>query len=327
MSQPPAGTVTLLFMDIEGSTPLMQQLGHDYSQLLTTYLRLIRAALADHNGCEVNIQDDSVFAVFERATDAVQAAVALQRAFAVQSWPQDVPVAVRMGLHTGDPLIVEGQYVGMDVQRAATIGKAGHGGQILLSLTTQTLVEDNPPPGVNIRPLGDHRLNDLGQPQLLFQLVIEGLPADFPPLRSLGRVPNNLPIQPTVLIGREADVAALRDLLLSSDARLITLTGFGGVGKTRLSLQVAADCLDRFPDGVYFVPLAALRDPALVPEALHKTLGLAEAAGKPLLAVVVDALRTRQVLIVLDNFEQVIEAQTVVSRMLSACPQVKFIVT
>src|SRR5260221_6254372 len=226
----PTGTITLLFTDIEGSTLLLQQVGEQYSRVLAQCRQVLRTAFQQSQGHEVDTQGDAFFFAFARATDAVSAAVAAQRALASHAWPEGAVVHVRVGLHTGEPQRTAEGYVGLDVHRAARVMSAGHGGQVLLSQATCSLVEQDLPEGVSLRDLGVHRLKDLGRPMHLFQLVIAGLPTEFPPLNTLQSFPNNLPVQPTPFLGREHEVAALRDLLRREDVRLVTLTGPGGTG-------------------------------------------------------------------------------------------------
>ena len=270
----PTGTVTLLFTDIEGSTRLLQQLDERYSSVLEACRSLLRAAFLEFDGHEVDTQGDSFFVAFARASDAVAAAVASQRSLADHAWPEGTTVRVRMGLHTGEPQRSSEGYVGLDVHHAARIMSAGHGGQVLLSQTTRDLIEQTLPPGVSLRDLGAHRLKDLQQPSHLFQLVIPGFPIDFPPLKTLDSYPNNLPLQPTPFLGREKEVDALQQLLLRESSRLVTLTGPGGVGKTRLGLQVVAELAEHFPDGTWFVSLAPISDPDLVIPTISQVLGL-----------------------------------------------------
>jgi predicted ATPase/class 3 adenylate cyclase len=327
LPEPPRGTVTFLFSDLETSTRLLQHLGDRYAEVLAAYRRLLREAFQAWDGYEIDTAGDGFFVAFQRATHAVAAAVAAQRAIAGHPWPEGAPMLVRMGLHTGEPTRAAGGYVGLDVHRAARICAAGHGGQTLLSQTTRTLVEYDLPAGVRLRDVGEHRLKDLQRPERLYQLVIPDLPSAFPPLRSLDRRAHNLPVQPTPLIGREQVGAAVCALLRRAAVHLLTLTGPGGTGKTRLGLQVAADLLEDFESGVYFVPLAAIRDPALVASSIAQTLGIQEKAGQVLLDSLKEHLQDTQMLLVLDNFEQVVAAAPLVAELLAACPRLKCLVT
>jgi len=232
-----------------------------------------------------------------------------------------------MGIHTGEPSLVSKGYVGLDVHHAARIMSAGHGGQVLLSQTTRDLVQYDLPDGVSLRDLGEHRLKDLQRPSHLYQLVIEDLPGDFPPLKTLDNRTNNLPVQLTPLIGREREVAAVQHLLQQKDVRLVTLTGPGGTGKTRLGLQVAAELSDLFTDGVYFVNLAPISDPEFVLPTIAQVLGIHEVAGQSLLERLKEELQYKQLLLVLDNFEQVVSAVLQVTDLLGACPKLKLLVT
>ena len=327
MQHLPAGTVTLLFTDIEGSTRLLQQLGERYADILAECRQLLRRAFQQWNGHEVDTQGDAFFVTFARATDAVAAAVDGQRALASHSWPEGVTVRVRMGLHTGEPHLTSEGYVGLDVHRAARIMSAGHGGQVLLSRTTYDLVENALPEWVNLRGVGVHRLKDLQQAGQLFQLVIAGLPADFPPLKTLDSYPNNLPIQPTPFVGREKEVDAVQQQLLRQDVHLVTLTGPGGMGKTRMALQVVAELSEHFADGTWFVSLAPFTDPDLVIPIITQTLGLQEARDQSPLEHLKDALHEKKMLLLLDNFEQVVSAAIKVADLLTVCPRLKVLVT
>jgi predicted ATPase/class 3 adenylate cyclase len=318
----PTGTVTFLFTDIEGSTRLLQQLGSErYAALEAEHHRLVRTACAAHGGCEVDTAGDGFFVVFPTAHDALAAAAQTQRALAGQPWPEGVAVLVRMGLHTGAPIVAGDNYVGLDVHRAARIAAAGHGGQVLLSQTTRALVEDALPAGASVRDLGAHRLKDLQRSERLFQLVLPDLPADFPPLNALDVHLHNLPVQLTSFVGRERELAELKPLLLAS--RLLTLTGPGGTGKTRLALPLAANVLDRFADGVWLVELAPLADPTLVPNTVAAVLGVREQPGQPILDVLLDALRPKTLLLILDNCEHLIATcAQVAETLLRAAPNV-----
>ena len=246
----PQGTVTLLFTDIEGSTLLLEKLREGYTKVLEEYRSLLRTTFLACSGHEVDTQGDAFFVAFARATDAVFAAVEMQRSLALHTWPTGMAVRTRIGLHTGEPQLSAEGYVGLDVNHAARIMSAGHGGQILLSQTTRDVVNHDLPDRVSLRDLGEHRLKDLQRPTHLYQLVIADLPADFPPLKTLDSRPNNLPVQLTQFIGREKEIAAVLHLFQREDVRLMTLTGPGGMGKTRLGLQVAAELSDLFADGV-----------------------------------------------------------------------------
>src|SRR5437660_5093995 len=323
----PTGTITLLFTDIEGSTLLLQHVGEQYSRVLAQCRQVLRTAFQQFHGHEVDTQGDALFFAFARAIDAVSAAVAAQRALASHSWPEGVAVRVRMGLHTGEPQPTAEGYVGMDVHLAARLMSAGHGGQVLLSQTTRHLVEHHLPEGVSLRDLGEHRLKDFQQKSHLFQIVIAGLPGDFPPLKTPDTHPHNLPIQPTPLIGREREVAAVQQLLQREDVRLLTLTGPGGSGKTRLGLQVAAELGDHFTDGIYFVNLAPISDAELVVPTIAQTLGVKESPTRSTVEQLQTFLQEKLLLLVLDNFEQVVSAAPRLSDLLALCSHLKLLVT
>ena len=275
----PQGTVTFLFTDIEGSTRLLHELGGDYAHVLAEHRRALREAFARHGGVEVDTQGDGFFVVFAKATDAVAAAAAAREALA------GGPVRVRMGLHTGEPMTTDEGYVGMDVHRAARIAAAGHGGQILLSQSTRDLAGSE-----RLRDLGEHRLKDLAAPERLYQLG----DGEFPPLKSVDQT--NLPVQPTPFVGRERELAVVLELLASH--RIVTLTGPGGSGKTRLALQAAAESVEEYGDGVWFVSLDAVRDPQLIEPTIARVVG-----GPDDLHAFLTGKRT---LLVLDNLEQLL---------------------
>jgi predicted ATPase/class 3 adenylate cyclase len=316
-----------LFTDIEGSTRLLHELGDRYADTLADHRRLLRECFQERDGQEVDTQGDAFFVAFPRASDAVAAAAAAQRRLAGHRWPGGVPLRVRMGIHSGEPTVTGEGYVGIDVHRGARICAAGHGGQVLLSQATRELLGGHQPDATGLRDLGEHRLKDLTLPQRLYQLVIAGLPEEFPPLRTLENRPTNLPAQPTPLLGRERELEAIGGLLGREATRLVTLTGPGGIGKTRLALQAAAEAVEEFPGGVFFVGLAATSDPGLVVPTVAQTLGIRERAGRTVDQVLKDHLLDKRLLLLLDNFEQVVEAAPEVSALLAACSEVKVLVT
>ena len=321
----PTGTVTFLFTDIESSTALLQQLGEGYADLLADQRRLLRAAFGDNNGHEVDTQGDAFFYSFSRAKDALTAAVNAQRAISGHSWPDGVAVRVRMGLHTGEPVRTDEGYVGMDVHRSARICSAGHGGQILLSQATRGLVENDLPEGASLSDLGEHRLKDLQYPEHVYQLSHPDLPTNFPSLKSLDTLPNNLPRQLTSFIGREREMEEVKTLF--AHTYLLTLTGSGGCGKTRLGLQVAADLVGEYKDGAWIVELAALADPDLVTQEVASALGVREGQGDSILDTLLNYLKPRQLLLMLDNCEHLIEACTALTdSLLRSCPNLKIMV-
>jgi predicted ATPase/class 3 adenylate cyclase len=329
MPELPSGTVTFLFTDIERSTQRLLQLGSErYALLQAEHQRLVRAACAVHGGVEVDTQGDAFFVAFPTASGALAAAIQAQRALAAgEPWPDGQPLPVRMGLHTGTPLLVGDHYIGLDVVRAARIAAAGHGGQVLLSEATRGLVEHDLPAEAALRDVGSHRLKDLQRAEHLYQLVLPGLPADFAPLRTLDARPHNLPVQPTPPLGREETLATVTALVRREDVRLVTLTGPGGVGKTRLGQQVAAELVEDFADGVWYVRLARLSDPSLVLPTVAQTLGLQEAGDRPIQELLREYVRTRQLLLVLDNFEQVVAAATEVAALLDDSPGLSVLAT
>ena len=327
MATLPTGTITFLFSDIEGSTRLLEALGQDYANLLERHHRIFRDAFARRDAVEVGSEGDSFFAVFAHATDAVEAAVAIQRAIAEEEWPQAAAPGVRMGLHTGEARLAAGTYVGLDLHRAARIMAAAHGGQILVSEATRALVEQSLGNGIELRDLGQHRLRDLSRRERLFQVVAEGLRPDFPRLTTLDATRNDLPIQPSELVGREFDLLAIGEQLGSPAVRLLTLTGPGGIGKTRLAVQAAADLGHRFEDGVYFVDLSDARDSARALQALVEAVGADVAGREDLSEALAEELESRNVLLLLDNFEQVMEAAGEVAALLRRSPRLKVLVT
>jgi predicted ATPase/class 3 adenylate cyclase len=325
MPELPTGTVTFLFTDVEGSTRLLQRIGDAYRDLLATHDRILREAIASGGGIEVQTEGDGFFAVFPTATGAVLTAIEAQRNLLNQEWPQGEAVRVRMGAHTGEGVLSNGHYVGLDVHRAARIASAGHGGQVLVSDATRALVEHALPKGVDLRGLGAHRLKDIEQPEHLHQLRIEGLPDTFPPIRSLDAHLTNLPAERSSFVGREDEVAEVSTLL--DHVRLLTLTGPGGIGKTRMALKIAEEQIGRFADGVYLADLSPITDPNLVPAVIARALMVREEPGRDTLDSLADHLHDRELLLVLDNVEQVVEAASTVGRLIDAAPRLKVLAT
>ncbi|CAN5480645.1 hypothetical protein BH20ACT21_BH20ACT21_23380 [soil metagenome] len=321
----PAGTVTLVFTDIEGSTRLLSFLGSQYEAVLADHRKLLRAAFSSHHGVEVDTQGDAFLYAFGKAHDALAGALAAQRALASHPWPDDAELRVRMGIHTGEPTVTAEGYVGSDVHLGARICATAWGEQILLSDATAHLVADNQ--DASLRDLGEHTLKDIDTPVGLHQLVAPGLKADFPPARTAPSHPTNLPPTLDPFVGRAEDISELTSLLTSSEVRVVTLTGPGGVGKTRLSLAAGAELLPSFDDGVFFVDLSALSDPALVTGAIAAALGLRESPGRSLSETLTDYLASRQVLLILDNLEHLLTATPDVSALVTSAPSLKVLVT
>ena len=321
MPLPPTGTVTFLFTDIEGSTKLWEQRPDAMRPALARHEDLLRGNIETSGGYVFKTVGDAFCAAFPTANAALQAALAAQLALAVEPWETETPLSVRMALHTGATEERGGDYFGPPLNRVARLMAAGYGGQVLLSEVTRGLVRDALPPNTSLLGLDQHRLKDLGRPEQVFQLLHPSLPADFPRLRSLDNpaLPNNLPQQVSSFIGREREIAEVKALL--GKTRLLTLTGAGGGGKTRLSLQVAADLLTGDGDGVWLVELAALADPALVPQAVADVLGIKEGAGQPIQRTLVEALKAKRLLLILDNCEHLVVAcASLAADLLRACP-------
>jgi predicted ATPase/class 3 adenylate cyclase len=319
----PEGTVTFLFTDIEGSTRLWEQHPVAMRQALARHDALATSVIDQHGGTLLKRrgEGDSLFAVFARATDAVVAATTLQQALVREPWPIPTPLRIRMALHTGEADQRDDDYYGPAVNRCARLRAAAHGGQVLLSQATQALVSENLPSGAALKELGSHRLRDLQQPEQVFQLLHPDLPAGFPPLQTLSTHPNNLPQALSSFIGREKEVDEVKQRL--SSTRLLTLTGVGGTGKTRLSLQVAADRMEEYPDGVWLVELAPLSDPALVPHAVATVLAVREEPGVPLPQTLAQHLKAKHLLLVLDNCEHLLSACAALTQaLLQQCPHV-----
>ncbi|MCC7103812.1 MAG: adenylate/guanylate cyclase domain-containing protein, partial [Chloroflexi bacterium] len=329
MAELPTGTLTFLLTDVEGSTALWENAHGAMHAALARHDAIIADSVVGHGGIALKQrrEGDSTFAVFQSALAAATAALSIHQTLADEPWPTPRPVRVRIALHSGDAQLRDGDYYGSTVNRCARLRGIGHGGQTLLSEATAALVRDHLPDGALLIDLGEHRLKDLARPEHVFQLTADGLRTRFPPLASLSAHRHNLPVAPTPLIGRRHEIRALHDLLAGGGARLVTLSGPGGIGKTRLGLQVAAELLHLYEDGAYFIDLAQLLDPALVLPTIVATLGIQDPGGRPILDVLIDYLRGRHMLLVLDNFEQVIAAATDVDALLRACPRLTLLVT
>ena len=327
--QLPAGTVTFLLTDIEGSTRLWESAAEAMAMAVPRSYVLIEQAIGRHGGVRPVEQGegDSVVGAFARASDAVAAALAAQRALRGETWPGGLEVNVRMALHTAEAqLRDEGNYFGAALSRCARLRAIAHGGQVLVSGSTHDLVIDGLADGLALVDLGEHRLRDLGRPERVFALAHPDLPGDFPDLRSLDALPNNLPFQLTSFVGRGSEIAQAPEAL--DDTRLLTLTGAGGCGKTRLALQVAADVLDRVPDGGWWVELAPLAEEGLVGAAIAEVLGVRPLPGMTPLAAACAHLASRRALLILDNCEHLLAAcAQAVEAILHAAPEVIVLAT
>jgi predicted ATPase/class 3 adenylate cyclase len=322
----PAGTVTFLFTDIEGSTRLLQEHPRTMGDALARHHDLLRHAVESNGGIVFETLGDGVYASFARASDGVRAALDAQLAVQAEEWGEIGNIRVRMGLHTGDVEARGEHYFGPALFRCSRLMAIGHGGQVLLSRATRDLVGDALPPGAGLRTLGVHRLKDLAEPVEVFQLVHPSLQADFPSLRSLDALANNLPAHPTRFIGRQREVAAIRERVLAD--RLVTLTGTGGAGKTRLALQVAADLVDEFADGVWLVEFGPVSDPAVVAQSVSSVLSLREEPGRPPLATLVDHVRSLHLLLLMDSCEHLVAAcAELANALLRAAPRLHILAT
>lgn len=321
----PSGTITFLYSDIEGSTPLWEREPKQMQMALERHHAILHGSIAAYGGRVFKIIGDAFQAAFEVSSQAVRAALAAQRALAAEVWPTSTPLRVRMGLHVGHAKAQGDDYASTHtLNRVARIMSAAHGGQILLSEAVAELIRDDLPEAVSLRDMGRHHLKGLAQLERLFQVIVPDLPASFPPLNTLDVSATNLPTQLTTFIGRETEVAEVKRLL--SESRLTTLTGSGGCGKTRLSIQVAKELQAEYPNGVWLVELAPLTDPALIPQTVVAVLGLMDDGRLPILEMLTGFLRSRTLLLVLDNCEHVIEACAQLSEaLLRACPQLRIL--
>lgn len=320
-----SGTISLVFTDIDGSTRLLAQLGDAYAMLLDDHHRLVGTAMEAQGGERVDAAGDGLFFSFPTAKGALVACIEAQRAVSEHDWPQAAEVKVRMGLHTGEPLSATTGYVGIDVHRAARISSAAHGGQILVSGTAHSLIGPTLPDGVSMRDLGDHRLKDLVTPERLYQAMAPGLTADFPPVRSLETLPNNLPRQLSSFVGRVQEIADAEERL--SHTSILTLTGPGGVGKTRLALEVGAHLVDAYDDGVWFIELGALSDGALISATIASELKLKPTPDGPM-STLVQELAKRRMLLILDNCEHLLDPLVeTVGELMRHCPDLRVLAT
>jgi predicted ATPase/class 3 adenylate cyclase len=327
MADLPTGTVTFLFTDVEGSTKLWERYPEAMRASMARHDEVLLGVMESSGGFVFKTVGDAFCVAFPSAPHALEAALAAQRALLSEGQEKTGPLRVRMALHTGSADERGRDYFGTPVNRVARLLSAGHGGQILLSSATKELVRDALPEGASLRDLGERRLKDLFRPERVFQLISPDLPTSFPLLKTLDARTNNLPAQPTPLVGRESELGEVRDLLRAEGVRLLTLTGPGGIGKTRLGLQVAAELLDEFEDGVFFMALAPIIDPALVASAIAEPLGVVEAGDQPLEEGLKDYLGGKELLLVLDNFEQVLGGAPLVGQLLSECPKLKVLAT
>jgi predicted ATPase/class 3 adenylate cyclase len=327
VASPPTGTVTFLFTDIEDSTKMWERSPQAMQAALVRHDEILRLAMEEHGGYVFKTVGDAFCCAFSTAPDALEAALEAQRLLLEERWAESTPLRVRMALHIGAAEERDGDYFGPPVNRVARLLSAAHGGQVLLSAATHEMVRDQLPARMSLAQLGEHRLKDLFRPERVFQLSAPGLPVEFPPLRTLDTYRNNLPLQPTPLVGREKEVSEVCNLLRGTETRLLTLTGPGGTGKTRLALQAAADLLDDFPDGTFFVQLATLSEAELFLSTVAETLGVRETAEHPLDETLNDYLSERRLLLVLDNFEQVLGAAPNVTEMLAGAPELRVLAT
>ncbi len=324
--QPAGGTVTLVFTDIEASTRLLEQLGDAYATLIADHHRIVDAASARHGGTRVDAAGDGLFISFTTAHGALRAVVESQRELGSNTWPADAAVRVRMGIHTGEPLSAATGYVGIDVHRAARICGAAHGGQILISQAARSLLGDSLPEDVVLRDLGDHRLRGIESTERLYQVVAPGLETDFPPVRSLDTLPNNLPRQLSSFVGRGDEIAAAEARL--AEATMVTLTGTGGVGKTRLALEIGAHVLMSFSDGVWLVELASLTEGELVDDAVAAALRVKQRPNTEIIDALVEGIGSRHLLLILDNCEHLLDPVVVMAdELMRRCPRLHILAT
>jgi predicted ATPase/class 3 adenylate cyclase len=336
MSTPnlPSGTITFLFTDIQGSTQLWQQYPADMPQALQRHHAILRQSIEENDGYVFQIIGDAFCAAFHTIQDGLLAAIDAQRRLGDEEWGKTGPIQVRMALHSGAADVQAGDFIsgeyrsGLTLSRAARLLSAGHGGQVLLSLPASELLRDHLPQGIELHDLGLHRLKDLVRPEHIYQAIATDLPSGFPPLKTLDARPHNLPVQLTSFIGRAREIAEIEAALQQPVIRLLTLTGSGGTGKTRLALQSASELIDKFPEGVWFIDLSPVTDPELIPQAVAAAWGLREQPWRPLVEVLLDYTRHKNLLLILDNCEHLIDAcASLAQTMLQACSDVKIMAT
>jgi predicted ATPase/class 3 adenylate cyclase len=325
MREPPTGTVSFLFTDIVGSTRMWEKFPAHMGAALARHDDLIRSAVEAHAGIVFKTVGDSVCAAFQSPRDSLEAAIDAQRALAAEDWKEIGALTVRMGIHAGPAEFRDGDYFGGTVNRVSRVEGAAHGGQILLSRIAVELLEDEPL-AISFKSLGNHRLRNLDRPEHLYQVVVQDLPDSFPPPRSMEALPNNLPVQSTSFVGREKQLEEVKNLL--GDARLLTLMGMGGTGKTRLALEAGAQVIHGFRDGVWLVELALVAEADRVVEAVAAAVGVREEPDRPLHSTLINFLRGKSILVVLDNCEHLLSAASALAaELLRSCPGLKILAT
>jgi predicted ATPase/class 3 adenylate cyclase len=327
MYELPAGTVTFLFTDIQGSTRLWEQAPDKMEAALERHDELMQQAISKNSGYTFKTVGDAFCAAFHTAPEGLQAAIDAQMAILNEEWHLPRPIRVRMGIHTGEAAMRGDDYFGRTLNRVARLQGTSHGGQVVISLVTAELVRDVLPDGCHLKDLGEVRLRDLTRSETVFQVIHRDLPAKFPPLKSIDTLPNNLPIQPTPLIGREKELVLTEKMIIEKEARLLSLIGPGGMGKSRMALQIAADLIEKFKDGVYLVELESITEPDLIIPAISDVLGVKESGNIPMQVLVKQFLKNKNMLLILDNFEQVMGGRSTVIDLMTICPKVVFIIT
>ena len=324
----PLGVVTLFRVEISESQDLANALGDRYADVVVRLRHLMRDVISRYSGIEIESSGDTHFSAFRDARNGVHAAIGAQYACAAEKWPTEGAVNLRMGLHTGQPSLIENTYIGVDVHRALQIAAVGSGGQILMSSTTRTFLSDDDfPQGTVVRDLGLHRLQNMPYPEALYDLAISGLNDKFEHVASITNRPTNLPTALTNFVGRNRELTQICKTLMLADTRILTLTGPGGTGKTRLAIEAASRLAKHFPDGVFIVRLSAITDPTLVIFTIAETLGVTEFPGQTQTESLINHLANRRMLLVMDNFEHIVEGATALLDLLHDCSGVKVIVT